>query len=83
MAGAYCVSYAEAFESGDDQLGSYICHFTLSDPDGWTWQLGGPTAYLNPVPLALLPQPMSVLPPMAEALVEARCRVYTWLQKPL
>jgi hypothetical protein len=50
FAGAYCVRYAEAFESGDDQLGSYICHFTLSDPDGWTWQLGGPTAYVAPAP---------------------------------
>jgi hypothetical protein len=50
FSGAYCVRYAEAFESGDEQLGSYICHFTLSDPDGWNWQVGGPTAYVAPAP---------------------------------
>ena len=50
FSGAYCVSYEEAFESGDEQLGSYRCHFTLSDPEGWTWQAGGPTAYFNPIP---------------------------------
>ena len=44
--GAYCVSYHEVFQEGDAHMGAYVCHFTLSDPDGWTWQPGGPTAYV-------------------------------------
>ncbi|WP_156176005.1 hypothetical protein [Hymenobacter terrenus] len=64
---AYCVGYDEEFESGNEHLGAYVCHFTLSDPDGWTWERGrGPNAYLN-VPSIIptpppVPKPVPVLP---------------------
>ena len=73
FAGAYCVSYAEAFESGDEHLGSYICHFTLSDPDGWTWQVGGPTAYVAPAVKVFEKQPIL---PLADSIPLA-----TWVGK--
>jgi hypothetical protein len=41
---AYCVSYHEQFVSGDARGGAYQCFLTLSDPDGWTLQAGGPAA---------------------------------------
>lgn len=55
MAGAYCVSYGQAFREGSlsaDTLtvtpSSYVAHLMLSDPDGFTWQVGGPGAYAAP-----------------------------------
>ena len=39
---AYCTSYNEVFVMGDVTSGSYRCFFTLSDPDGWIWNPGGP-----------------------------------------
>ncbi|WP_052732324.1 type VI secretion system tube protein TssD [Hymenobacter terrenus] len=54
---AYCVGYQEFFASGDTAGGSYQCRVTLSDPDGWHWQPGGPA----PTPQALQQNPF-VLP---------------------
>jgi hypothetical protein len=47
---AYCVAYHEQFVSGDAQGGAYQCVVTLSDPDGWTLNAGGPaSAFVAPV----------------------------------
>jgi hypothetical protein len=54
----YCVGYQEFFTSGDTDGGSYQCQLTLSDPDGWTLQPGGP----SPSPQAFQQNPF-VLPP--------------------
>ena len=48
MAGAYCVSYQQVFREGDATTGSYLVHLRLTDPDGFTWQAGGPAAYVAP-----------------------------------
>lgn len=46
---AYCVFYGEEFQDGDADDGAYVCRLTLSDPDGWTIQAGGPaTAFVVP-----------------------------------
>jgi hypothetical protein len=46
---AYCVVYHESFADGDARTGAYQCQLTLSDPDGWTLQAGGPaTAFVAP-----------------------------------
>jgi hypothetical protein len=48
---AYAVAYAEQFHHGDDAHGAYVCFLTLSDPDGWTIQAGGPgSAFVAPAP---------------------------------
>ncbi|WP_046243736.1 type VI secretion system tube protein TssD [Hymenobacter terrenus] len=65
---AYCVGYDEAFESGNEQLGAYVCHFPLSDPDGWTWERGrGPNAYLNVPPMIPTPPPVVAVATAATA----------------
>ena len=71
FAAAYCVGYQEFFTSGDTDGGSYQCQLTLSDPDGWTWQPGGP----SPSPQAfqqnpLVLPPIPTLPPVELPLVE-------------
>ncbi len=38
---AYCVSYEEEFVAGSEAAGAYVCHLTLSDPEGWTLTAGG------------------------------------------
>lgn len=49
LAAAHCVAYAEEFYHGDGTLGSYVCTLTLSDPNGWTLQAGGPAvAFVSP-----------------------------------
>lgn len=50
--GAYCVRYDEDFDdgTGGGGDGAYVCHFTLSDPSGWTLTPGGPTPYAAPAP---------------------------------
>ncbi|WP_052732735.1 type VI secretion system tube protein TssD [Hymenobacter terrenus] len=71
FAAAYCVGYQEFFSSGDTEGGSYQCRVTLSDPDGWHWQPGGPA----PSPQAfeqnpfVLPQ-TPVVPPVPVPPVE-------------
>ncbi len=55
MAGAYCVGYGQRFVEGHlvegsnvPTEGSYVAYLTLSDPDGFTWKVGGPGAYVAP-----------------------------------
>ncbi|WP_046247282.1 hypothetical protein, partial [Hymenobacter terrenus] len=65
---AYCVGYNEEFESGNEHLGAYVCHFTLSDPDDWTWERGrGPNAYLNVPPIIPTPPPVVAVAAAATA----------------
>ncbi|RZK34852.1 MAG: hypothetical protein EOO57_10285, partial [Hymenobacter sp.] len=46
---AYCVAYQEQFAQGDVQEGAYQCSLTLTDPDGFTLQPGGPVeAFVAP-----------------------------------
>lgn len=45
---AYCVQYSESFQQGDTTTGAYVCELTLSDPDGFTLQAGGPAATFLP-----------------------------------
>ncbi len=52
LAGAYCVGYHEEFVHGAVGAGAFCCTLTLSDPDGFTWQPGGPAA--PPQPAALV-----------------------------
>ncbi|MBO2011054.1 type VI secretion system tube protein TssD [Hymenobacter negativus] len=70
FAGAYCVGYQEFFASGDAEGGAYQCRVTLSDPDGWNWQLGEPTAYMHPILLAPALTSAPVLPKLVEVVVE-------------
>ena len=67
LAGAYCVRYAEVFETG--KAGCYRAFVTLSDPDGFTWQAGGaggafvaPAAREHGVPQGVLPEDMRQQP---------------------
>ena len=46
LTGAYCVGYQQVFRAGDATTGSYVVHLRLTDPDGYTWQAGGPGAYV-------------------------------------
>lgn len=55
MAGACCVDYGHRFQEGhlsaDGQTvteSSYVAYMTLTDPDGYTWQAGGPGTYVPP-----------------------------------
>jgi hypothetical protein len=48
LPGAYCVYYGEEFIQGDVTFGSYVCELTLSDPDGFTMQAGGPGTFVTP-----------------------------------
>lgn len=49
LAGAYCVAYAEKFVAGAAGGGAYQAFVTLSDPEGFTLQAGGPlSAFVAP-----------------------------------
>ena len=54
LAGAYCVRYGTYFREGSylgesqRTLSSYVTQLTLTDPDGYHWQPGGPGAYQAP-----------------------------------
>jgi hypothetical protein len=52
------VGYQEFFASGEAQGGAYQCRVTLSDPDGWHWRPGGPSAQ------AFLQNPFGLPPPL-------------------
>ena len=55
MAGAQCTGYGQRFQEGYlpagsevPTEGSYLAYLTLTDPDGFTWKVGGPGAYAAP-----------------------------------
>ena len=54
LAGAYCVHYGTHFRQGSylgesqQTLSSYVTQLTLTDPDGYHWQPGGPGTYQAP-----------------------------------